>query len=189
MRKFILIILTAIIVCSLNTIALGSNVANESEKDLNIAYESLSDEALQNIILRARLELIKRDVQALSENTTIVDCNGIQVIFLGTYNMKEYSEKYVYMDCVIINENDFKVSFSFENIHINGWSHIDHTGLSSVEANGKAKESIGFSISDAMLENVNELEDLNFTILVRNEQFEAIISQDVNISFEGSLSM
>ena len=157
-----------------------------SYSDGSIDYSTLTDEALAQIIRDARIEMSKRNLRNNDDYLVALDSQGIQLVYLGTYGfLSPYQKKAVYLDYTVINSNDFAISFTLENTMLNGWSSIPFTGFTQVEPSSRMRNSVGFYLENAMITELSELEDLQFTLNCRRTDTGEIVDRaKVTIIFD-----
>ena len=174
------------IVCSIVVLLLVFSLALYTSAETNNDYSIFSDEDLRQMIKNARIELSTREARENAEYITVMDNNGVQVLFLGTFGFESpYSRDKVFLDYIIINNSDIEVFFTLNDTTLNGWSQISTTGFRSVAPKTKIKNAIGFYLNDAGISELDELEDLQFVLnCVNSSTWENVYSAPVSFEFQ-----
>lgn len=126
-----------------------------------------SDDELRQLIDLARNRLY---VNALSveKDAVLVEQDGIKLYLTGEY-MTSFSKSwgFLYVNCVIVNNNAFEAKVGIENCSINGWDAYGD-GTSSCAAGKKKKVELTFSLYDADISSLDDLEDITFNFYTYN---------------------
>lgn len=125
---------------------------------------SLSDQELKDLIEVCSAELASRDT-AKAEETLLFDQDGVKLY--QTDEAYVYDE-YLYVPVAIHSEKDFELSLGMENVKINGWETYSNGVF--VIAGAKKKDKLTFKIADADINEISQIESLEFSWVVFNNE-------------------
>ena len=84
----------------------------------------------------------------------------------GEYKVAS-SGKYLYIYCVLVNNNKFEAAVTIDTASINGWE-VYGGGTGSCDAGKKKKVELDFCLDDADISSIEEIEDLTFKPYIYN---------------------
>ena len=132
---------------------------------------ALSDQELKDLISDASAELMARNTTE-PEGILIFEMEGLKVFQTADAYT---SDDFLYVPIALYNENNYGVTLTPSDGNCNGWD-VWCTG-GNVSANAKSKEFLVFSISDADVESIDEIDSLKFRWVVYNSDFDTIHNQ------------
>lgn len=124
-------------------------------------FASMTDEELHALVDGARNELANRELSATAD-TVLVDQDGVKVYLTGE-NRVSSSGTYLYLEAVVVNDSDKKVSVGVDTSSINGWD-VYGGGIGETNSGKKQKGEFSFSLEDADISSYEELEDLEMEL-------------------------
>lgn len=144
----------------------------------SIDWTIMTDEELHGAIDAARNELSKREL-SLSENTILVDQDGIQLYLTGEHTFSDWDEtKYVELGVVLVNDSDQNISVSIENLYVNGWNVYAMCGATA-NSGKRDKSTIDMNVAEAEVNTFEEIQDMEFSIrLYNSDSFDRILETD-----------
>ena len=122
----------------------------------------MTDQELKDLISACSQELMTRNTSE-PEGILLFEMDGFKVFQTGA---AEISSGFMRIPVTLYNENDFGVSISPYETNCNGWDIW--SGGGSVSANAKSKETLSFSVEDAEVTEIDQIESLKFVWLVYN---------------------
>lgn len=163
MKRTAFIIIAIYLMCSI-TFANASDLSSFSDKKLEITYDRIRNE------LTARKLLVE-------ENTEILDQAGVRIFISGAPTLEEsslYGELEILIPVIIINDTDFSINLSIENVSVNGWStdgFISDSALMGIPKGKKAKGYIELYYAEKCeIEKIEDFSDAEFRIRVYNSE-------------------
>lgn len=149
-----------------------------------IDFASMNDAALHAMIDGARNELAKRELIA-TENTVLFEQDGVQVYLTGENEVWGSDGYYALnLGVVLINESDSSVFVTANAAYVNGWE-VYGGGITDTAAGKKQRAAIDFTISEAGISTIEEIEELEIEFWVcDSESYMAIAElEPVTIHF------
>lgn len=154
------------------------------------AYSHMTTAGLHNILDQVRIELLKREL-SFTDNILVFEDEGVSLYFTGNYQLNVVDEDftYIYFETILINNSDKEMWLDIPSAYVNGWKVF--SGMIEETAPGKIhKSGIDFTISDANVFTVDDIEEIMFTYAFMDaETYEPYYSpgNSVVIHFEESL--
>ncbi len=145
-------------------------------------YSTKSVDELHAIINDVRTELLKREL-VIGEKTLLFESNGVSLYLTGDY---EDSWAGFQLNVIVINDSDKTISVTPDNLKasVNGW---DVTCMSSTQVNAgkKLKGYFTFSLDEADVSSVSEIEEIELRLYIYDQdEWETIATLDpITIQF------
>ncbi len=125
-----------------------------------------TDEELASLIDLARNRLY-RNALKLEKDAVLIDQGGVLLYSTGKYTLSSYGDSCsLSLHCVLVNSTSFEVSVSCRDCSANGWEIFAMGG--GCQAGKKKKVDLYFSLTEADITKLEELEDLTFTLQAYN---------------------
>lgn len=153
MKKLITLLLAFILLFS-------CSIAEEMD------YSSMTNDELISAVQAAKHELMQRGLTE-EGHLVLLDRDNIKVFWTGKTKM---DESFLRLEIIVENKNDQMVHVypcpwkSF----INGWN-INGTGFDSIFPNSRRKNDFLFHIGSSGFETMEDIDQLEFTLIVSNE--------------------
>lgn len=126
---------------------------------------ALSDQELKDLVSAASAELMSRNASD-PEGTLLYEYEGARIYQTGPAEINFLG--YLEIPVVVYNDMDIGISFGMDNVICNGWE-IDGSGASA-SAKAKKKDAMSFSVSDADITSIDQIESLRFKWTVANTE-------------------
>lgn len=167
MKKLLSIVLALILLVAIPCEAFAEN-------DLS----ALSDEELAALITDARMELAKRSLKAVAD-TVLFEKDGVTVYTTGNNTFEDYGDsQYLNVEVVVINDSDKKIAIVDDGASVNGWE-VQYYGIGDISAGKKKRGNIEFVVSDAGISAMEEIDDIEVTFQILDEDsYEVICTLD-----------
>lgn len=132
----------------------------------------MTDQELKDLISACSQELRARNTSE-PEGILLFEYEGIRIYQTGDAYT---SSSFLYVPIAVYNDNDYGVGVMVENANINGWDVYSDGCM--VSGKGKNKDDIAFSIEDADVKAIDQIESLKFTWRVFNtDSYDTIYEQ------------
>jgi hypothetical protein len=132
----------------------------------------MTDQELKDLISACSQELRFRNTSE-PEGILLFEMDGFKVFQTGAAKI---SGGFMRIPVTLYNENDFGVSISPYGANCNGWDIWSACG--DVSANAKSKETLTFSVEEAEVTEIDQIESLKFVWKVYNTNtFDNIYNQ------------
>ena len=154
MKKLLALILALILSCSLAFAAVPD-------------ISGCTDQELQQLIDLARNRLYMNALK-VEKDAVLIDQDGILFYLTGEYRLSVGTGyALLYLNGVLVNNNSFEAAVNVEDCAANGWD-IGGSGTAGCAAGKKKKVDIFFSVDDADIFKMEDLEELTFTMKISN---------------------
>lgn len=132
---------------------------------------SLTDEQINQLYDIVRNEIARRGLVA--ENKVVIyDSDNIQLYINGDVFIEKPSftkEIKLIIPVIIINNSDKSIEFLIQDSSVNGWA-VEGYLLDGVPARKKAKSEIYFYVEDIEIESIDDFEDAEFILDIRDKE-------------------
>lgn len=142
-------------------------------------FTAMSEDELHALVDGARNELAKRELVA-AEDTVILEQDGVTVYLTGAHNVSS-DGAYLYLEAVVVNDSDKKVSVSVDSACINGWD-VYGGGIGETSAGKKQKGEFDFSLGDAEISSFEEIEELELELYLYDADAWERISDNIPVT-------
>lgn len=122
----------------------------------------MTDQELKDLISACSQELRARNTSE-PEGILLFEMDGFKVFQTGA---AEISSGFMRIPVTLYNENDFGVSINPYKANCNGWDIW--SGGGDVSANARSKETLTFSVEEAEVTEIDQIESLKFIWKVYN---------------------
>lgn len=117
---------------------------------------SMTDQELRDMIAACSAELRAR-ATVEPEGTLIFETEGLRLYQIGEVQV---ASDYMYIPVAVYNDLDFQASLTPKSVTINGWEV--YSGGVAVNAKAKKKDEIAFSLSDADVTGLAQIDSFRF---------------------------
>lgn len=166
------------IICLIFALLLSASCAFAAVPDIS----GCTDDELRQLIDQARNRLY---INALTveKDAVLVNGDGILLYMTGSYEFKVRSYgTSLSIECVLVNNNTYDIAITVDDASANGWV-IGSLGTGTCPAGKKLKSELYFSLDDAEIADLSELEDLTFTLYSFNAETYLTIKSYTPITF------
>lgn len=134
----------------------------------SIDWASMSDSELQDAIDSARTELYQRKQREENGNLIVCDAEGVQVVFTGI--ILHTNDKGLQLESIVINNSEYTIHVTASKGYMNGWEVDTAFTCYSLKPKMKYKTTCFFTLSDAMLTDISEIEDVSVVMSVSSTE-------------------
>ena len=133
-------------------------------------FAEMDDAQLYEILEGVQAELAKRKPQASEdeENPVLIDQDGVYMYLTGNHEVWGYEDSwYLDLEVVVENNSDVTVSILTDGSSINGWN-VASFGITDTQSGKKQKGTIELYLTDAEISTFEEVEEIEFHLLIYN---------------------